>query len=147
MIGLDELEAVVGSRFPGGRVRIEPHEHWLACDAVQAAPTSEGPAHPMFGYYVALRGMGMSLDELFAKVGASSDSGVMFGEATLELWRPLAVGGEYGVRGEIVAAERKRGRRAGVFDLVTFRLEVCDDAGPAAVSTNTFVFPRGEAPE
>ena len=144
MITVEALEGVVGTRFPGGRVTLESYEHWLACDAVEASALPRGGAHPMFGYYLALRGMGISLDDLFALVGATADSGVMFGEARLELIRPLSVGAEYEVSGEIESVERKEGRRAGVFDLVTFRLDVADDAGPVVVSTNTFVFPRAE---
>jgi acyl dehydratase len=137
------LRRVVGSRFPGGRFTIAPHEHWLTCDAILTEPTREGVAHPMYVYYAALGGMGISLDELFALVGATADDGVMFGEAAIEIARPLAVGATYEVRGEVTGAERKSGRRAGVFDIVTFALEVVDEHGElCGTSTNSFVFPR-----
>ena len=52
-------------------------------------------------------------------------------------------GATYAVKGGITGIERKEGRRAGVFDIVTFRLELSDAGGePAAVSTNSFIFPR-----
>ena len=140
-ISLGDLQATVGRSLPGGRVRLEPYEHWLACDAVGAGSWSGDVAHPMFGYYLALRGMGVSLDDLFALAGSTADDGVMFGEARLELCRPLRVGGDYDVHGSVTAAERKTGR-SGTFDLLEFRLEVSDAEGVAAVSTNTFVFPR-----
>jgi hypothetical protein len=139
------LHGVVGYRFPGGRFTIAPYEHWLTCDAVLTEPTREGVAHPMYVYYAALGGMGISLDELFALVGATADDGVMFGEAAIEVARPLAVGATYDVRGEVTGAERKSGRRAGVFDIVTFALEVVDEhGGVCGTSTNSFVFPRRE---
>jgi hypothetical protein len=90
--------------------------------------------------------MGLSVDELFALVGASADDGPMFGEATMELERQLEVGATYRVAGSIVDVTRKEGRKAGVFDIVTFRLELTDaDGALAAVSTNSFIFPRRDA--
>ena len=143
-MSLDELEAVVGRTLPGGRMRLEPYEHWLACDAISSPRWTGDVAHPMFGYYLALRGMGVSLDELFALAGATTDDGVMFGESRLELRRPLRIGDDYDVRGSVTSAERKVGR-SGTFDLFEFRLELSDGDGLAAVSTNTFVFPRAQA--
>ena len=139
------LHRVVGHRFPGGRFTIAPYEHWLTCDVVLAEPTRAGVAHPMYVYYAALGGMGISLDELFALVGATADDGVMFGEAAIEVVHPLEVGATYEVRGEVTGAERKSGRRAGVFDIVTFALDVIDEHGEVfGTSTNSFVFPRRE---
>ena len=97
-------------------------------------------------YYGALAGMGLSVDELFALVGASADDGPMFGEATMELESQLEIGATYTVSGSIVDITRKEGRKAGVFDIVTFRLELADgDGRTAAVSTNSFIFPRRDA--
>ena len=142
-IALEELQSLVGTSFPGGSYTIEPYRHWLMLDAVGARPAGDGTANPMETYYGALAGMGLSVDELFALVGASAEDGPMFGEAEIELLRPLRVGATYAVKGGITGIERKEGRRAGVFDIVTFRLELSDAGGePAAVSTNSFIFPR-----
>lgn len=141
------LHRVVGHRFPGGTFTIHPHEHWLTCDVVGAEPTLSGVAHPMYVYYAALGGMGIGLDALFALVDADAGDGVMFGEAGIEVTEPLIVGATYGVRGEITGAVRKSGRRAGVFDIVTFALDVlAGDGAAVATSTNAFVFPRRDAP-
>jgi acyl dehydratase len=141
------LGGVVGHRFPGGQFTVAPYEHWLTCDAVGATPTRSGLAHPMFVYYAALGGMGIDLDELFALVDATADDGVMFGEAAIDVHEPLRVGATYTVRGGVTAAERKAGRRAGVFDVVTFALDVVGEHGRVcATSTNSFVFPRREVP-
>lgn len=133
----------MGKPFPGGSYTIEPYRHWLFVDASGAEPTREGTAHPMEVYYGALAGMGLSVDELFALVSASADDGPMFGEAELEVVKPLQVGATYSVTGAIVGVTRKEGRKAGVFDIVKFRLELTDEVGElAAVSTNSFIFPR-----
>ncbi len=143
MTSLADLQAIVGHRFPGGTYRVEPYRNWLTCDAVLSPPPGDEVAHPMFCYYGALAGMGISLDELFALAGATAEDGVMFGEAEIDLRRPLRVGEPFEVRGGITSAERKQGQRTGVFDIVAFELELVDAHGEvAAVSTNSFVFPR-----
>ena len=142
-VAVEELEALVGTSFPGGSYTIQPYRHWLMLDVVEAPPLGEGTAHPMEVYYGALAGMGISVDELFALVGARAEDGPMFGEAEIELHRPLRVGATYSVSGGITGVVRKEGRKAGVFDIVTFRLELTgEDGEPAAASTNSFIFPR-----
>lgn len=142
-IAVEELEALIGKPFPGGEYTIEPYRHWLMQDAVGARPTRAGAASPMEAYYGALAGMGLSVAELFALVGATADDGPMFGEAGIDVRRPLQIGATYRVSGAITGVVRKEGRKAGVFDIVTFRLELVDeDGGLAAVSTNSFIFPR-----
>jgi hypothetical protein len=142
-VPLGDLEALVGTSFPGGTYTIEPYRHWLMADAVGEAPSSTGAAGPMEIYFGAMGGLGLSLDELFALVGSSSADGPMFGEAEIEQRIPLRIGESYEVRGGITGVVRKEGRRAGVFDIVTFRLELVGaDGEVAGVSTNSFVFPR-----
>jgi hypothetical protein len=140
---LQELEALVGKPFPGGTYTIEPYKHWLMLDAFGGTPTREGTAHPMYVYYGSLAGMGFSVNDLFIMVGATAEDGPMFGEAEIDIRKPLQVGATYDVTGTITSVERKEGRRAGVFDIVAFRLEMRDPSGEVAgVSSNSFIFPR-----
>lgn len=142
-IALEELEALVGRPFPGGTYTIHPYEHWLMMDAVGGDATRSGLANPMYVYYGALAGMGMSVDDLFQLVGATAEDGPMFGETTLEAFRPLEIGATYTVSGTLTSIVRKEGRKAGVFDIVEFRLELRDAAGElVAANTNSFIFPR-----
>ena len=143
VIEVAELEALVGRPLPGGSYTIEPYRHWLMQDAVGATATRAGTATPMEAYYGGLAGMGLSVDELFTLVGATADDGPMFGEAGIELRRSLQIDETFTVSGAITGVVRKEGRKAGVFDIVTFRLElVGEDGDLAAVSTNSFIFPR-----
>lgn len=145
MVDITTLEALIGTKFPGGSYRIEPWQSWLTNDCVLAAHRDDDLAHPMYCYYAALAGMGISLDELFALAHATADDGVMFGEADIELHQPLRVGVDYAVRGGFTSAVRKEGKKAGVFDIVGFELEVVDPSGAVVgVSRNSFVFPRRE---
>jgi hypothetical protein len=144
MIELAELEKIVGTPFPGGRVTIEPYEHWLLCDVVQSERPAGGVAHPLYAYNVTLAGMGITVNDLFIMCGATADDGPMFGEHETELRQPLKVGATYDVQGRITKVDRKEGRKAGVFDLVFFELDLVDpDTGEVAgVCRNSFVFPR-----
>ena len=149
-MSFEQLSELVGRPLPGAELVLEDYEHWLGCDAILAPPLPGGVAHPMFAYYLALRGMGLTLDEMFALMGADASAGVMFGEARLEWHEELKVGGRYRVDGEIVDVVRKSGRRSGTFDVLTFRLEVratgssvaWSTGSSVATSTNSFVFPR-----
>lgn len=147
MISIERLEDLVGTEFPQGSFTIEPHEHWLCTNAVMSPALPEGVAHPMYAYFAAVRGMGKTLDEVFADAGSSAAEGPMFGEAGLEFRGGFEVGATYTVRGKYTSASRKKGKRAGVFDIVGFELEIVDETGEVvAVSSNSFVYPRRESP-
>lgn len=141
---LDEVRKLVGQQLPGGSFTIQPYEHWLFTDVVLSPPLPPGVAHPIYAYRVAMAGMGLSIDEMFQLGQAAGPDKVMFGETDMEVRRPLLVGETYAVRGGITGVERHTGRRAGIFDLITFRLEVVTGQGEvAAVCTNSLVFMRG----
>ena len=111
---------------------------------MQSARPENGLAHPLYVYNAALAGMGISVDDLFTMCGATAEDGPMFGEHETEIKEPLVVGGTYDVTGRVTKVDRKEGRKAGVFDLVYFELDVSDpDSGEVkAVCRNSFVFPR-----
>ena len=88
----------------------------------------------------------MTFQDIFDLAGADAGSGPMFGEQTLDFSRPLRIGAEYEVEGEITGVTRKHGRRAGTFDMLTFELRLRDPGGEiVATNVNTFIFPRGKA--
>lgn len=138
----EQLAALVGHVLPGGVTTIHPHRHWLVRDVLLGDRLSDDLAHPLF-VYLATDSMGVTWDELFAICGATADDGPMFGEHETELFRPLTVGATYAVNGEIVSALRKSGRRAGVFDIVEYRLTLsANDGTVVATTANSIVFPR-----
>lgn len=107
------------------------------------APVEDGAAHPVFVFLVATGAMGWRWDELFALFGAKESDGPMAGETETVVHQPLEVGLTYSVRGEIISATRKVGKRTGVFDIVEYRLDVLDAHGVLhASTTNSIVFPR-----
>ncbi len=135
---------MTGRRLPGGFFDLEHYRNWLTSDVLCAPRPSDDLAHPMFCYYAAMGGMGLSIAEMFALANSSASEGPMFGECDMEVFEPLRVGVRYEVRGEITDVRRKQGASIGVFDLITFRLEVMTpDGAVAGACTNSFVFPRG----
>jgi len=138
----EDLNSKIGYQLPGGEYLLEPYKNWLTNDAVGAPVASGELAHPMFCYYAALATMGISLEEFFAVFGATSDDGVMFGEAEIDVRRALTPGATYAVSGEVTGARRKKSRKLGVFDLVEFELSLHDGDELVGVSRNSFIFPR-----
>lgn len=139
---------LAGHRFPGGAYTLPEYLNWLWEDCVLAEHDA-AVAHPSLAYFVAMAGLGASIADVMALLDGSPDSGVMFGENELELRGALHAGSTYDCEGEIVAVERKAGRRAGVFDKLTFRITVRERGGEAPVAhcTSSWIFPRREEGE
>ena len=143
MVSLAQMQELVGRELPGGSFEVEHYRNWLTNDVIGSPQRSDDLAHPMFCYYAAMGGMGLSIAELFALAHTSASDGPMFGECDMEVREPLRTGVTYAVRGEIIDVERKQGGAIGTFDLLTFRLEVVAPGGEVAgVCTNSFIFPR-----
>jgi len=146
LITQEELEALVGTPFPGGTYTVEPFVNWLTCDCVLAADLiPAGAAHPLLVYVAGQAGIGLSLAELFTLCSATSEDGPMLGEWGMEVNRPIQVGAEYVVSGGIANVVRKTGKKTGVFDIVRFELELrstASSAQPDATVHSSFIYPR-----
>ena len=143
MIPLEQMQELVGRKLPGGSFDVEHYRNWLTNDVIGSPQRGDDLAHPMFCYYAATGGMGISIAELFDLAHISAAEGPMFGECDMEVRVPMRTGVTYDVRGEITDVKRKRGGAIGTFDLLTFRLEVvAPDSEVVGVCTNSFVLPR-----
>jgi len=134
---------LAGHRFPGGTYTLDGYVNWLWEDCI-LADHDGACAHPSLAYFVAMAGLGASIGEVMSLLNGSPDSGVVFGENELELHGVLRADATYECAGEIIAVERKSGRRAGVFDKLTFRIEVreCGASATTAICTSSWIFPR-----
>lgn len=141
---IDDLRArLVGHEFPGGVFRVAAYERWLSHDAMHAPRLPDGVLHPVWILLGALRGMGVTIDDLTELAEVGPGDSTVFGETVFEQAEPLRTDVEYRVRGGIRDLARREGRRAGTMDLMTFRLElVAPDERVVAVSEQTFVFLR-----
>ena len=110
-----------------------------------ATPEPEA-AHPSVAYLVAMQGTGMTVGEIIELLDATPEDGPLLGENEIELTGVLRPGGTYDCEGEVMAIERKRGARAGVFDRFTFRVRVRETDGGGSVATcrYTWIVPRRE---
>lgn len=142
---MPDYSHLAGHRFPGGTYTLPDWVCWLWADAAKLKP-DVAIAHPGLAYLVAIRGAGVSIQDIFDLMDATADSGVVFGELQVDYYGVLAPGTTYECDAEVVEVERKSGRRAGVFDKFTFVVKVREAgaAGPTAVCTNTWIFPRTE---
>ncbi|MGE5156334.1 MAG: hypothetical protein ACM3JP_02435 [Betaproteobacteria bacterium] len=146
MITEEQLQSLVGTRFPGGTYTLEPYVNWLTCDCVLAPELIDaGSAHPLLVYMATQAGLGLSLEELFALFLGSSEDGPMLGEWGMDVHSPVHVGVTYSVSGGIIGVQRKTGKKTGVFDIIQFELELRPAEHPdelAAVTRSSFIFPR-----
>jgi hypothetical protein len=140
---MPDISHLAGKPFPGGTYMLESYVNWLWSDAVLAQPQAD-VAHPGLAYLVATQGCGLSFQDIFDLAGADAESGVLFGETGMSFEEPLRPGVLYHVDGEFTEAVRREGRRAGVFDALSFELRVRENpAGdPVARVWSTWIFPR-----
>lgn len=130
----------VGRAFPGGCYEIEPWRAWLVADGIGDDPCDETP-HPVLAWMAAAGGMGLTWPEFFGWFDATAADGPMFGEHRTSFHGPLQIGTTYDVHGGVVSVERKHGRVAGVFDLVSYELILSTDR-PVVSCYNSIIFPR-----
>jgi hypothetical protein len=142
-VRLEQMQAVVGHRFPGGTYTIENWENVLMCDATGIAPLPNGIAHPALLFHVPLAGVGTRVADIFELCHAESDEAVRAGEYRWVLHEPLRVGTTYRMSGEFLRVERKEGRRGGLMDIVTFEIELHDESETlAAAAIGSWIFLR-----
>jgi hypothetical protein len=138
------LEHLPGTELPAGSFTITAAEQ-AELEAALGRGANAG-AHPVWAYIAAQRGIGIGVAELCALAGFDVGDGPMLGSVELTYGGELELDVEYRVTGEVVSIERKHGRRAGTFDVLTFRERLLAPGGAEAASvTNTFILPRRDA--
>jgi hypothetical protein len=142
-VTLEEMQGLVGRPFPGGTFTIEPWENVLLSDVMGVEPLPDGIAHPAYLFHAPLAGAGVRISDIFELCHAESEEAVRAGEYRWVLHRPLRVGSTYRMSGGFVGVERKRGRRGGLMDVVTFEIDIRDEDGEAVASTvSSWIFLR-----
>jgi hypothetical protein len=135
---------IAGTELPAGSFTITAadQEELAAALGTGASPDP----HPIWAYIATQRGIGIGVAELCALADFDVDDGPMLGSVELTYSAPIALGVEYTVTGEVVGIERKHGRTAGTFDVLTFRERLlAPDGVEVASTTNTFILPRRDA--
>ena len=127
-----ELEALTGQAFPGGRYRIAHWENFLLTEATGAAPLPDDLAHPVHLFHVPISGAGSSIARLFELGHADSDASVTIDYYDWECMQPLREEIEYAVTGKVAECERRVLEHGPTVDSLTFRFEMRDPAGVLA---------------
>jgi hypothetical protein len=136
---------LAGTELRAGSFTITPADQEQLVSALGRGVASGDP-HPIWAYIAAQRGIGIGVAELCALADFDVDDGPMLGSVELTYAAPLELGVEYTVTGEVVDLERKHGRKAGTFDVLTFRERLLAPGGAEVASTtNTFILPRRDA--
>jgi hypothetical protein len=125
MTSTSDYSHVVGHRFPGTTQDFPGWLCWLWADTARVS-ADRARAHPGMAFYAGLNGVGAELQEMFTLIGAGDGRHVMLGECEIEYHQPLQPDRRYRSESEVVGMERKRGRRAGVFDKFSFSTRVRD---------------------
>ena len=147
MMTEDEVRALVGHRFPGGRYRIAHWENWLLTDCAGSEQLPDGLVHPIALFHAPILGSGTSITDLFVLVGARGAGSVGLLGYDWEYLQPLHEDVDYRCEGHIADAQRSLDENGNVRDIVTFRFELFDDLDrPVAVVTNRWRM-RRELPQ
>ncbi|MTD13413.1 hypothetical protein GIS00_05575 [Nakamurella sp. YIM 132087] len=151
MIGIDELRAeLLATELPDGEFRIEGYESWLFTDCTAATPDvrsalAPGTAHPMLMFVAGMRGVGYTVEGLFALAHCAMEDGPMIAGTDVRQLRGLRVGETVTVSSRITAVDRKSGR-SGTFDLLTVEHGItAADGEPVGTLVDTLMCPRGGA--
>ncbi|TVV77121.1 hypothetical protein [Sphingomonas solaris] len=143
---LPPAPAVSGTTLDGTEIfTISAVENGALCRSTGVEPARDGTAHPIYYYIATQVAMGQTVAGLCAVCEFDVDDGPMMGSSGVRFQAPLRTGGQYRVGGEILSLERKKSRKLGVMDVLTYRLRLSELAGAVVLETdNVWVLPRKE---
>ncbi|MEM6709344.1 MAG: hypothetical protein AAF648_11210 [Pseudomonadota bacterium] len=145
MVPEEEIRALVGHKFPGGKYTIAHWENFLLTECTGAGPLPEGLAHPVALFHMPILGANTSIAEMFALGQADSDASIGIESYDWQFHQPLKEELEYRVEGTITEADRRQGVDR-TYDRIQFRFDLYDDQQrPAATTTITWHYRRGVA--
>jgi len=137
---------VVGTKLDGTKTfTISAAENAALCRSTGVEPARDGTAHPIYYYIATQVAMGQTVAGLCAICEFDVEEGPMMGSSAVRSSAPLRTGGSYTVTGEILSLVRKRSRKLGVMDVLTYRLRLHERDGRVVLETdNVWVLPRKE---
>ena len=137
---------VTGTRLDGTDIfTISAAENAALCRSTGVEPALDGSAHPIYYYIATQVAMGQTVAGLCAVCEFDVEEGPMMGSSGVRFSTQLRTGGSYKVSGEILSLVRKRSRKLGVMDVLTYRLRLHEQDGSTVLETdNVWVLPRKE---
>jgi hypothetical protein len=138
---------VAGTSLDGTSIfSISADENAALCRSTGTQPATDGSAHPIYYYIATQVAMGKTVAGVCETCEFDVDDGPMMGSSGVRFSGQLMVGQDYRVTGEILSLVRKKSRKLGVMDVLTYRLRLHPAAGGDAVleTDNVWVLPRKE---
>ena len=125
---------------------IDAEDNAALCRSIGIEPAQDGTAHPIYYYIATQVAMGKTVAGVCETCEFDVEDGPMMGSSGVNFSRPLRVGTDYKVTGEILSLVRKKSRKLGVMDVLTYRLRLHPAEGGVAVleTDNVWVLPRKE---
>jgi hypothetical protein len=138
---------VAGTSLDGTSIfSISADENAALCRSTGTQPATDGSAHPIYYYIATQVAMGKTVAGVCETCEFDVGDGPMMGSSGVRFSGQLMVGQDYRVTGEILSLVRKKSRKLGVMDVLTYRLRLHPAAGGDAVleTDNVWVLPRKE---
>ena len=149
MSNLDQLPPapdVAGTSLDGTKIfTISADENAALCRSTGMEPAADGTAHPIYYYIATQVAMGKTVAGICETCEFDVDDGPMMGSSGVSFDAPLRVGESYKVTGEILGLVRKKSKKLGVMDVLTYSLRLHTLNGAQILQTeNVWVLPRKE---
>ena len=149
MSELDQLPPapdVAGTSLDGTKIfTISAEENAALCRSTGMEPAADGTAHPIYYYIATQVAMGKTVAGICETCEFNVDDGPMMGSSGVSFDAALRVGESYKVTGEILGLVRKKSKKLGVMDVLTYRLRLHTLNGAQVLQTeNVWVLPRKE---
>ncbi len=100
----EEIKALQGYRFAGGKYRIAHWENALLTGCTGVDPLPGGLAHPSALFHLPIAGAGTSVAEMYSLGQAESDLSIMIESYDWTFHQPLREETDYEVSGRITSA-------------------------------------------
>ena len=147
---VEEIRALVGYEFPGGKYTVQHWENFLLTECTGSEPLPDGLVHPVVLFHMPILGANTTIGGMFALGQAESDFSIGIESYDWEIELPLHEDVEYSVSGRVTEADRVegplRGGLRGAYDRMQFRFELHEPDGDfAASSTITWTYRRSAA--
>ncbi len=138
---VEEIQALLGHEFPGGRYTIAHWENFLLTECTGADPLPDNLAHPVALFHVPILGAGTSIAEMFQLGQAEAGVSIGIESYEWEFHQTLREETEYLITGKITTAERIITDDK-TYDRIQFRFDLADDAEPVATTFVTWRYRR-----
>jgi hypothetical protein len=136
---------LAGRELPGDHTTISEVESRIADHALLRPTDDVSQAHSLWFLVIALRGMGISVDDLCELAAKRPHDTLLFGTCELEQRHPLEVGATYRSTATITDIGRRATRDGSILDSITVLVTLydADDRNMGSVDS-VYLFKRGQ---